>query len=460
MPFCILANDILRATGYSKFTRLLFPRPNPLHLQALEINAPSLYQLLISKPNPLSIADFNDNKIDSIEYARSNKDAVFCSIFDMAQIKEACESYHLDFAQNIKILPGMKTCRILGSRKKKLSDGAVEEDKSVSYISRILNHPVVISESKKDPSDLRHEIENLQREVDKLKENLRTLLKSDLVTKLTMEIKKIKLEADSEHIDEMITRIKAAKNKRHEAYLAVQKCRSSISIHNQELYFKRMAMRYKIQIAKNQKDTSTSSKEDTFSKLTSETRGVFKANKCRLEKPLEDFVFSGTDNGIINMSTTTRFTSDRFKFHLKLYNRYQVLKETDVALEENKDKEYLNLPPAQVINSADIDVGTSHRKVRNKLERAKKHTAEGQDVSKVEVLLSKAPLTTTNVSVSEYQASLNLHFSHSAQLQKFYSSKKRANLKRAEEIQKSRFLDSMVEKERRQIVSKGGTIYI
>ncbi|KAI9254182.1 hypothetical protein EDC94DRAFT_587675 [Helicostylum pulchrum] len=39
LPFCLLANDILHITGYTKFTRSLFPTPRPTKLQALEINA-------------------------------------------------------------------------------------------------------------------------------------------------------------------------------------------------------------------------------------------------------------------------------------------------------------------------------------------------------------------------------------------------------------------------------------
>ncbi|KAI9262606.1 hypothetical protein EDC94DRAFT_608601, partial [Helicostylum pulchrum] len=40
LPFCLIANDILHITGYTKFTRSLFPTPRPTKLQALEINVP------------------------------------------------------------------------------------------------------------------------------------------------------------------------------------------------------------------------------------------------------------------------------------------------------------------------------------------------------------------------------------------------------------------------------------
>ncbi|ORE07735.1 hypothetical protein BCV72DRAFT_205020, partial [Rhizopus microsporus var. microsporus] len=118
----------------------------------------------------------------------------------------------------------------------------------------------------------------------------------------------------------------------------------------------------------------------------------------------------------------------RHKFHLKLYNRYQILKETNIDLQDNKD--YLNLPSQQVINPADINIGCSHRQVRKKLERAKKYTTDGKEVSKAKVILSEAPITTTNASISECQTSFNLHVGYPGQLQRFYLSKKRAKLQR------------------------------
>ncbi|CEG78473.1 hypothetical protein RMATCC62417_13075 [Rhizopus microsporus] len=73
IPFCILANGILRVTGYAKFTRQLFPLPHLSFLNTVQVNAPSLYQKITSGPDALFILDFNQKAIDSVEYARSNK---------------------------------------------------------------------------------------------------------------------------------------------------------------------------------------------------------------------------------------------------------------------------------------------------------------------------------------------------------------------------------------------------
>ncbi len=231
------------------------------------------------------------------------------------------------------------------------------------------------------------------------------------MAKLTLEIKNIKSELKSDYDREnKIEKLKYFKRKRYEAYFAVQKCRSENFTLNQELYFKRMALRYKNQIAKKEeeeKSTTSSNKkkqEGSFHhKLTHETRGVYNASECRLEESPGDFAFSGTDNGIVNMSTTTPFDYKRYKFHLKLYNRYQLLKETEIELgEDSAEKNYLDLPQKQIINSTDVDVGCLHAKFRRKLERAKKKSMEGNEVLKAEALLSKSPLSTTNTSLVDY----------------------------------------------------------
>ncbi|KAI9259844.1 hypothetical protein EDC94DRAFT_585685 [Helicostylum pulchrum] len=180
----------------------------------------------------------------------------------------------------------------------------------------------------------------------------------------------------------------------------------------------------------------------------------------------QDYVFvSDMDNQLQSLrdslarptrqtSTTTQFTLDRFKFHLELYNHYQVLGEIYIDIQDYR--KYPDLPQQnQVVNSSDIDVGCSHRKVRKKLERAEKHTEEEKEVSKVEDVLSKSPVTVNNTTLSQYQNAFNLHASKSNQLQKFYSSKKRASLLIANEIQKRRFLDKLVDNERIKIVSGG-----
>jgi hypothetical protein len=155
---CILANDILRATGYERFTRQLFSLPHLSYLNALQANASSLYQMMTSGPDTLLISDFNQKAIDSIEYARSNKDAVFCSIFDMNEITNTCSSYKSKLAHNIQILPGLRTARILGTTAKESS--GLQLKKPLSYTQRIVKDPNVVEQHQKRLAILQAEIIN------------------------------------------------------------------------------------------------------------------------------------------------------------------------------------------------------------------------------------------------------------------------------------------------------------
>jgi hypothetical protein len=78
----------------------------------------------------LIIYGYNNEPMPSIGTSRCNKDAVFNLVFDMSKIQETCKSYGLKFSQQIAILPGLKTVRILGVKKNTMPS---TELKKLSY---------------------------------------------------------------------------------------------------------------------------------------------------------------------------------------------------------------------------------------------------------------------------------------------------------------------------------------
>ncbi|KAI9267570.1 hypothetical protein EDC94DRAFT_601245, partial [Helicostylum pulchrum] len=91
--------------------------------------------------------------------------------------------------------------------------------------------------------------------------------------------------------------------------------------------------------------------------------------------------FSGTDNGVVNLSAIALFTMERYKFHLNLYNRYEVLKDGDDIKPDQSDKQYLTLPNVNVI-----------KKFIKTMLRRKKYTTEGRLVLEAEKFLSDSSL--------------------------------------------------------------------
>ncbi|CEI98785.1 hypothetical protein RMCBS344292_12885 [Rhizopus microsporus] len=133
--------------------------------------------MITSGPDALLSSDFNQKAIDSIEYTRSNKDTVFCSIFDMNEITNTCNSYKLKFAHNVPILPGLKTARILEITTKEHSDLSLK--KSLSYTQRIVQDLNVVEQRQKRLAILQAEIINSQQELNKAQATLEKLRKSD-----------------------------------------------------------------------------------------------------------------------------------------------------------------------------------------------------------------------------------------------------------------------------------------
>ncbi|KAG1538864.1 hypothetical protein G6F49_012489 [Rhizopus delemar] len=83
--FCIFVNDVLHYAEYSKFTRKLCPAMSSAHVNALNIDAPSLFQIMKSKTDgnqgqvegmstELTIYGYNEEPLSSVETARRNKD--------------------------------------------------------------------------------------------------------------------------------------------------------------------------------------------------------------------------------------------------------------------------------------------------------------------------------------------------------------------------------------------------
>lgn len=457
LPFCILANDILNIVDYTKFVRKLFPVPKFSRLQALEVNSTALYQILTSQPSQLNIADFDYFQIESVDFARANAAAVMNSIFDLYVVNQVCGSHRLEFANRIMIFPGLKTARLLGSRDK--SNDSPEEAPAPSHLDRILKNLSIVEESKKEFNVLKREVDTLEANLKTLQNDLKVLLKNNEPVELSAKIKekkKNRKDCKGQGLrDELLAEIVFLKNRRFEEYKKIQTLQKAVSDTKQSLFFRRMAMRYHHRLRRSAPAAAASVKREDLSK---KTLGLFKAPGCNIKEPT-DFVFSGTDNGLVNMSTTTPLTLDRFKFHLKLYNRYQVLSEessqSDECGENNEeDEQFLKLPRPSVINAADVDIGCGYRKVRLKLEREKKSSPIGKAVSEAEKELSKKPLN-VKLTIAEYLTNKKIHTEQSATLRQFYGSGKRATKSRTLEIQKQKFTNRLVSLEKEAIKRAG-----
>ncbi|PHZ13549.1 uncharacterized protein RHIMIDRAFT_291247 [Rhizopus microsporus ATCC 52813] len=145
--FCIWTNGVLKYAGYSKFTMVLHPSTSFSSLNALHLDARTLYQLLAQKltevnqdqssdqegklASKLVVYRYDQQPITSLEFAWQNKDAAFNAIINMDVLQTSCRSYGLGFAYKIICLPGLTITRILGTQEKAIN--ILNELKKASY---------------------------------------------------------------------------------------------------------------------------------------------------------------------------------------------------------------------------------------------------------------------------------------------------------------------------------------
>lgn len=469
LHFCLFANDVLEYAGYSKFSRELCPKTSISNINTLHLDAPSIYQILTQKldddfdenqdalSTELIIYGYNKEPIPSIERARRNKDAIFNSIFDYTKIQESCEHSGLIFNQRVSIIPGLKTVRILGLKKNTTSS---VEPKKPSYTERVLQNANVIHEGQKSLEILKSEVANIHQEVKMLKVELEEILnlqkESDPIKNLKM-LRKDWNKSTNKTV--LYQNIQKEKKKRDSNYKRINEINDQLRQKKHTMYFKQVAIRYKPKIPITDTIKSSSSDGESLKKeLKKENKGISRSEMCRLLNP-EQFTFSGTDNGLVNMTTAVPFSMKRFEFHLKLFNYYSSLDESNnetIPIPPVEIKPFLNLPKATVIKSSEIDLGCGYFKNRIKLEKRKKFTNHGKRILTVENVISKSNLTTSLASTTQFRNNFETQFRHRNEVRDFYNSKKLVNSKRHMEIQKHKFLHKLCNKERKSLVHTTG----
>ncbi|CEG68071.1 hypothetical protein RMATCC62417_04398 [Rhizopus microsporus] len=371
-----------------------------------------------------------------------------------------CKSNGIKLAQNITLLPGIKTTRLLGT-KDTVSDSSKKKGPA-SY--ELTDHSTVKEESKKPKETLVQEIQGLQSEVVQIEKLLKDALKNNNNRSFSKDIKDLKAKWRNNSLEEKVdlyNAIEQVKNERNQSFLSVQAARDKLKLKRQLMHFKRVAMRQKPAIT-HETATASQSSNTQWHVVQKYGHGIAKVEDCRLSpqaNPSEEFVFSSTNNGLKTMTSTVPLKMKRFKFHLELRNKYKALENTDeckeeaqkivskYSSEESDAKSFLQLPSSMAIKAGDMDIGSGYYNVRRKLEKAKKST-EGKAVQAIENNLAKLDL---KMATSVEQA-MNIHQQHVSNrlaLRNFYNSKESQI-----EMQNDRFRRRLCAKERTFLIGK------
>jgi len=100
-PVVLIANAVLRATGYHNFTRSIAPEVSPSSTHALHMGAVAIYEIFASSQNKLfDIMDANGAPLTAIAKVtkpQENKEAVIGAFFDIGKVKSICSRHGLEF---------------------------------------------------------------------------------------------------------------------------------------------------------------------------------------------------------------------------------------------------------------------------------------------------------------------------------------------------------------------------
>jgi hypothetical protein len=101
-PLVLIANAVLRATGYHQFTRETCPSISPSSMHGLILSARGIYEVFCSRQEgQFDITDVagerltDGNKVTKIP---GNRRHVFGAFFDLATVDKICKSHGLQFA--------------------------------------------------------------------------------------------------------------------------------------------------------------------------------------------------------------------------------------------------------------------------------------------------------------------------------------------------------------------------
>ncbi|KAF9177831.1 hypothetical protein BGZ49_005492, partial [Haplosporangium sp. Z 27] len=116
-PLVFIANAVLRATGYHKFTRLVYPQVSPSSLYGLQLNARGMFEVFCSKgERQFDIVDSKNVALTngSMVSTPENKRAVFSAFFNMTEVDNLCNAHGLVFKNRITFVDKY-TVRIMGA---------------------------------------------------------------------------------------------------------------------------------------------------------------------------------------------------------------------------------------------------------------------------------------------------------------------------------------------------------
>ena len=258
----------------------------------------------------MEVCDYHVNVIQPAATALENKDVGFSSFFNIKRLIVVSSSHSLVFANRMHILPGLKAVRLYSARKLNQDwpkQRKAKQDKTAS------------SSTFASAQDTKVKLAILAAEKTALENLLKQQQKQQKEFLLNNSICQLKegWKIDIDRRQGRYLEVEVAKQKKRGLIFEKLKTKRKLASVKQRIYEAR--------------DSSPSSPVPASNKvfITDDKPCHHKVENCKLHSDLDicNLTFSGTDNGIVIVTETVAFDIHRFKYHLELYNRFNVLED-------------------------------------------------------------------------------------------------------------------------------------
>ncbi|KAF9948128.1 hypothetical protein BGZ72_009918 [Mortierella alpina] len=335
-PLALIANAVLRITGYAEFTRRLAPQISVGARHALAIGAVGVYEVLSGGSGAFVVKDRHGHVVTSraqITADPENKNAVLGAFFDLSVIDKICSDHGLQFRQRI-VYVNRRTVHIVGRviphgrgrqgypvesrlerRKRERKKQPPSHNKWAMALAQLDMSKRAIAEKAEDAKNIKEELEQRIKTPRSQMRSLRaaqTLARREVNRNRTTETYGVLLQARK----------------------AVRAARKLLRPKEQELRRARKACYHWNKLERLNMSSQDAAKNITSSTTVSMTTPTWECytveddtehlNLDEIRRGCDGnqrtIVYAGTDYGVCKMSETVPLTQNRLKEHLQLFS--------------------------------------------------------------------------------------------------------------------------------------------
>ncbi|KAF9150562.1 hypothetical protein DFQ26_001570, partial [Actinomortierella ambigua] len=312
-PIVMIANAVLRATGYSQFTRRLAPQVSGMAVNSLHLGVNTVYEALCSaEANQFDADDANGIMFRSPAQAmnsKENKRALYSAFFNMERVDSICKAHGLVFADRMMFVDRY-TVRILGRVVKHHEQYPGDADENRRHRANMTDAQVdkKANDASAAVKAKEAEINPLRKTVDNLQKTLAALRRRQAAPFDRQEV--------TEHL----------KEERRKLLKLQEELRK---LRGQSYYWNKVSQAPRSNLSSSRRSGGGAAKhtvatwgqptvEDHAQLLDIDDLAKHDENKDG-QYPNKHIVFAGTDYGIRTMSETVALTGDEYNTFINRY---------------------------------------------------------------------------------------------------------------------------------------------